>query len=84
MSERCRRVARHAEIRKAHKGAVTVIREPAEGGGEEASDWSAPSHTKGLAPAAALKSVREQAQQAQPMSTDRQQSSKRTGKRRKR
>ncbi|BDA47015.1 Ribonuclease P protein subunit p30 [Coccomyxa sp. Obi] len=84
MSERCRQVARHAEIRKAHKGAVTVIKESAEGGGEESSGRSAPSQEKGLAPAAALKSVREQAQQAQPMKIDRQQTGKKTGKRRRR
>lgn len=84
MSERCREVARHAEIRKAHKGEVTVIKEPAEGGGEEPSDCPSASLGKGLAPAAPLKSIREQARQAQTMSIDRQQTGKKTGKRRRR
>ena len=81
ISERCRQVVQHAEIRKAHKGAVTVIREPAEGRAEEANGRSASGLEKGLVPAAAPKSLREQ---AQPMKIDRQQNSKRTGKRRRR
>ena len=80
LSERCRQVARHAEKRKAHKGILTLISIPAEGGKTPAVEQPS-GHQVRQAGAGAQKTVREQ---GRPMDLDHQQGKAKRGKRRRR